>query len=109
MAMIRASCTTCGDIELTSREMVVRVCRDDGAGTYSFTCPACGDLVTKDAEARIVELLVASGVELVTWSLPAELHEVKVGDPIDHDDLLDFHALLETDGWMETLHRMTAP
>jgi hypothetical protein len=109
MAMIRASCSTCGDVEFTSRDVTVRVCRDDNAGTYTFACPTCGIAVTKDAEPRIVELLVASGVELVTWSLPAEIHETKQGDPIDHDDLLDFHALLETDGWMETLHRMTAP
>ncbi len=65
-------------------------------------------VVVKAAEPRIVELLVASGVRLVTWSLPDELNEPKVGRPIDHDDLLDFHTLLESDGWMEDLHRMTA-
>ena len=107
MATIRASCSTCGDVEVTSPDVTVRVCRDDSSGTYTFTCPSCGGIVVKPAEPRIVELLVASGVPLVTWSLPEELHEAKVGEPIDHDDLLDFHALLETDGWMETLHRMT--
>ncbi len=107
MATIRASCGSCGDVEITSRDVTVRVCRDDHAGTYSFRCPQCDVTVVKDAEPRIVELLVSSGVELVTWTMPAELDEVHAGDPIDHDDLLDFHALLETDGWMETLHRMT--
>lgn len=107
MATIRATCGTCGDVEITSREVTVRVCRDDNRGSYSFLCPTCAVAVIKDAEPRIVELLVTSGVELVTWSLPAELGEVKAGDPIDHDDLLDFHALLESDEWMETLHRMT--
>ncbi|HEX2576759.1 MAG TPA: hypothetical protein VHK88_10455 [Aquihabitans sp.] len=107
MATIRASCGTCGDVEVTSQDVTVRVCRDDNAGTYSFTCPVCALTVVKNAEPRIVELLVTSGVRLVTWSLPDELSEPKVGDPIDHDDLLDFHTLLETDGWMETLHRMT--
>ena len=34
---------------------------------------------------------------LDTWSLPAELHELHVGDPISHDDLLDFHHLLADD------------
>ena len=29
------------------------------------------------------------------------------GDPIDHDDLLDFHDLLETDDWMDTIQAMT--
>ncbi len=107
MATIRASCNTCGDVEVTSRDVTVRVCRDDNAGTYSFPCPTCAAVVLKAAEPRIVELLVASGVRLVTWSLPAELSERHTGEPIDHDDLLDFHALLQTDGWMETLHRMT--
>ena len=107
MATIRASCGTCGDVEITSRDVTVRVCRNDNRGSYSFQCPTCAATVVKDAEPRIVELLVTSGVALVTWSLPAELDEVHVGEPIDHDDLLDFHALLETDGWMETLHRMT--
>lgn len=107
MATIRASCATCGDVEITSRDVTVRVCRDDSTGSYSFRCPACATTVVKDAEPRIVELLVTSGVDLVTWSLPAELHEVHDGDPIDHDDLLDFHALLEADEWMETLHRIT--
>lgn len=106
MATIRASCGICGDVEITSREVTVRVCRDDNSGSYSFRCPGCATTVLKDAEPRIVELLVASGVELVTWSMPADLGEVHAGEPIDHDDLLDFHALLETDGWMETLHRM---
>lgn len=107
MATIRASCSTCGDVEVTSRDVTVRVCRDDNAGTYSFTCPSCGVVVVKNAEPRIVELLVTSGVRLVTWSLPEELTEVHHGAPIDHDDLLDFHKLLESDGWMETLQRMT--
>lgn len=107
MATIRASCSTCGDVEVTSSDVTVRVCRDDNAGTYSFPCPTCGLVVVKTAEPRIVELLVTSGVRLVTWSLPDQLIEPHVGDPIDHDDLLDFHALLGTDGWMETLHRMT--
>ncbi len=31
------------------------------------------------------------------WSLPAELGERHEGDPICHDDLLDFHDLLNDD------------
>jgi hypothetical protein len=83
------------------------VCSADSAGSYSFSCPTCGRIVVKSAEPRIVELLVTSGVRLVTWHLPDELNEVHQGAPIDHDDLLDFHALLERDDWIETLRRMT--
>ena len=59
-------------------------------------------------DAEIVELLVTSGVRMVTWHLPDEITEGHEGDPIDHDDLLDFHALLETDDWMDGLEKMTS-
>ncbi|MGI8757192.1 MAG: hypothetical protein ACR2MB_15330 [Acidimicrobiales bacterium] len=107
MATIRASCGDCGDVELTSAEVTVRVCSADRAGSYMFRCPSCAVVVVKEAEARIVELLVTSGVRLVTWHLPAELSERHEGDPIDHDDLLDFHALMESDTWIDALRKMT--
>lgn len=109
MATIRANCNTCGDVEVSSRAVNVRVCRNDSSGSYSFCCPKCEGIVVAGAEPRIVELLVTSGVKLITWDLPAELSEVHHGDPISHDDLLDFHELLADDGWMETVERLTTP
>ncbi len=97
MATIRASCQTCGDVELTTRDVRVRVCLDDNRGEYAFRCPACQMTVIKPAEPRTIDLLVASGVHLDTWTLPAELSERPDGDPISHDDLLDFHRLLHND------------
>lgn len=97
MAKIRASCPTCGDVELTTSDLTVRVCADDASGTYTFMCPVCELRVVKGAEPHIVDLLGASGVEVIEWSLPAELAERPVGHPISHDDLLDFHVLLQDD------------
>ncbi len=107
MGTIRASCSDCGDVELTSADVTVRVCSANSAGSYSFACPTCGRIVAKSAEPRVVELLVTSGVRLVTWHLPEELTEPRAGDPIDHDDLLDFHGLLQRDDWIDTLRKMT--
>ena len=108
MATIRASCPTCGDVELTTADVRVRVCMDDDRGEYLFRCPICRMAVVKGAEARTIDLLVASGVALDTWSLPAELHEQHYGAPITHDDLLDFHAILEDEDLLaaalETIH-----
>ena len=109
MATIRANCTTCGDVEVTSRAVSVRVCRDDNSGAYAFCCPRCEGIVVAGAEPHIVELLVTSGVKLVTWDLPAELYEAHHGDPITHDDLLDFHELMAGGGWMAALERLTTP
>ena len=86
-----------------SDDVQVRVCVDDNAGSYVFRCPRCAMSVVKDAEPRVVDLLVASGVELTHWWLPAELHEHRNGPAFTHDDLLDFHNLLERDDWMNEL------
>lgn len=95
MATIRASCPDCGDVELTTEDVVVRVCLDDDRGEYRFTCPACAMVVVKPAEHRTIDLLVASGVQMDTWTLPAELFESRSGRRIDHDDILDFHTMLD--------------
>ncbi len=108
MATIRASCPDCGDVELTTADVQVRVCADDNQGSYVFRCPECTMAVIKDAEQRIVDLLVSSGVRLSVWRLPAELQERPTSLPdLTHDDLLDFHELLHrNDAWFARLAAM---
>lgn len=100
---IRASCPTCGDVELTVADVSVHVCAQDNRGSYAFQCPECRVAVSKEAEPRIVDLLVSSGVRLKVWHLPAELAEARSGEAISHDDILDFHELLGDDGWFDRL------
>lgn len=101
---IRASCGDCGDVELCVSDVEVRVCTDDNAGSYVFRCPSCDMAVVKDAEPRVVDLLLASGVTLTTWSAPAELREPRTDAPaFTHDDLLDFHDQLDQDDWFDRL------
>jgi hypothetical protein len=103
VATIRASCPTCGDVELTSRDVAVRVCAADNRGSYAFRCPSCELAVSKPADPKIVDLLVSSGVRLTVWHLPAELNEAHEGAPISYDDLLDFHYAIQQQGWFERL------
>ena len=108
MATIRASCPDCGDVELTTADVTVRVCLDDDRGEYRFTCPVCSMVIVKPAEHRTIDLLVASGVHMDTWTLPAELFEKRSGRRIDHDDILDFHRLLgDEDAVAEALQTIT--
>lgn len=81
----------------------VQLCVTTTASTYSFLCPTCRIMVNKEANDPIVESLTKAGAKLVAWSLPAELREPKLGPPICHDDLLEFHLALEGDGWREEL------
>ena len=106
MTTIRANCPTCGDVQLTSNELTVRVCADDDRGSYWFCCPECERPVTKDASPRIIELLVSSGVRKQVWRMPAEVREPHYsGEALTPDDLLDFHLLLERDDWLTDLEQ----
>lgn len=103
MATIRATCPTCSDVELTTRDLSVLICSDTNQGSYSFRCPTCSMAVAKQAEPRIIDLLVSSGVRMQLWRLPAELHEPKHGQPFCWDDVLELHDLLEQPGWFAQL------
>lgn len=103
MATIRATCPTCGDIELTSRQMQVLVCSADRAAAYSFRCPVCRLIVTKPTDNRVVDVLVSSGVPMRTWDVPAEINEVHTGPAISWDDILEFHFLLTEEGRLDRM------
>ena len=103
MATVRASCATCGDVELTTKGVQVQVCSSTDQGSYSFRCPTCLLIVTKPAEPRVLDLLLSAGVRLVTWQLPAQLSEPKIGPPICHDDLLAFHFDIQEADWLEQM------
>ena len=94
MARVRATCDRCGDTELPIDGVAVRICREDHDGTYSFACPDCSTEHEKEASRRTLDLLVASGAEVIFWSVPVErIVEHGLG-ALTHDDLLDFHQLL---------------
>lgn len=104
MATIRASCPDCGDVEFTSEDVQVRVSGSDGSGTYAFHCPSCQVTVVKAAEARTIDLLVASGVEQVQDPVAVDVEGRPGGEPLNHDDLLRFHELLHRDdSWFTQL------
>ena len=107
MALIRATCSDCGDVELRSRDLRVRDCEDTGEATYLFRCPVCRMIEVRPAEPHVVDVLLAAGVDAEQWRLPAELTERPQGATISHDDVLDFHDLLNTPDWFVTLATMT--
>jgi hypothetical protein len=98
MATIRATCNDCGDVELTTADVHVRVNAVDHQGTYAFTCPRCATLVVKPAESRTIDLLLASGVAYELCAPPIEIYERQGGPaPISSADLDAFHSLLSDD------------
>lgn len=85
---------------------------DDGEqGRYGFTCPECSADVTKPADRKTVDLLLAVGVstreapaapaEAGPPSFPAEDQNPCPHAPaLTMDDLIDLHFLLQHDAWL---------
>ena len=72
MTTIRATCGTCGDVELTTADVQVMISEESGEGTYSFRCPHCEAVVVKGSPRHTIDLLVSAGVRYSTWVTPAE-------------------------------------
>lgn len=107
MTTIKASCPGCGEVELTSEDVTLRVASHAPLSYYQFTCPQCQDLVRKPADDHIVSLLMSGGVPAEVWEVPAEALEPRGGPDLTYDDLLDFVLQLGRDDLLAA--RATAP
>lgn len=100
MTTIKAACSTCGEVSLSPEDIELRVDRRDAeASFYAFTCPNCLHLVRKPANDRVVRLLITGGVAVEELAPQQRF----TGPRLTHDDLLDFHQLLESDSWFDRL------
>jgi hypothetical protein len=107
MTAIEAICVSCGVVWLSPGDIEVRVCVELGSSAYTFRCPECGLPATKPANDAIVHLLTSIGASLEVWYLPRELREPRPGGAaFSHDDLLDFHLLLQQKDWFERLAQL---
>lgn len=101
MTTIKATCGTCGDVELTVADVQVMINEDDLSASYSFRCPCCAGVVVKKAPADMIDLLISAGVSYSVWKTPAP----EVADPkaplFDHDDLVAFGRMLGDDRAIE--------
>ena len=101
MTTIKASCPGCGEVDLTADDILLRIGATRSVNSYGFTCPDCSQFIEKPADDRVVRLLLSGGVVPVPVHVPAEALELHSGPPITHDDLLEFHELLDGDRWFE--------
>jgi len=108
MTTIKATCPSCGDVDLKPRDITVVVAPAAGWATYRFPCPQCEELITKAADEEVVTLLRGAGVRVEKLHIPAEALEVHFGPPLADDDLIDFGVrLFATDRLVEVLAQET--
>src|SRR5205807_10075040 len=82
---IRATCPTCGEVELTPDDIELRVCTHAPASYYQFVCPLCTEEIQKPADDRVVQLLISGGVPATVWELPQEVREAHEGPALTTD------------------------
>ena len=95
MTTIKASCPTCGEVELTPAQVSLMVCSHAPLSYYAFSCTTCKDEIRKPADDEVVTLLVSGGVVAEAWTIPAEAMEEHEGNVITYDDVLDFALTLD--------------
>ncbi len=95
MTTIKASCPSCGDVELTPVQVRLVVCSVKTWSYYAFTCTSCLEEVRKPAGRDIVALLISGGVVAEPWTVPAEALEEHTGPILSYDDVLDFALWLD--------------
>ncbi|ABK52974.1 hypothetical protein Acel_1202 [Acidothermus cellulolyticus 11B] len=103
MTTIKATCPTCGEVELTPADLSLMVCNQAVLSYYSFRCPRCIEEVRKPADDHIISLLVSGGVRPIHWSVPAEALEPHRGPALSYDELLDFALALERSDYLAAL------
>ena len=90
MTTIKASCPSCGDVELTPQQVRLVVCSVKSWSYYAVICTTCADEIRKPAGRDVVALLISGGVVAEPWSVPAEALEAHEGPVLNYDDVLDF-------------------
>lgn len=120
MTRIRATCPTCGEVELRPDEIELRIVGPavgevSEGSSYCFDCPSCWHEINKPADDRIARLLTGGGVptvyqdtaSAVVPSRPQRVHPegVVAGPPFTPDDLIDFHQLLDCSDWFTRLRQ----
>ena len=95
MTTIKASCHSCGDVELTPAQVRLVVCSVEAWSFYAFDCGTCRDEVRKHASDDVVRLLTTGGVTAEQWHVPSEAVEEHHGPAISWDEVLDFSLAIE--------------
>lgn len=100
MTTIKTNCPACGEVDLTPADVELHADADAGPGSfYAFGCPECLMVVRKQADERVVRLLMSAGVTCI----PLQVNRRPQDPAFTYDDLLDLHDLLATDDWFDDL------
>lgn len=115
MTTIRTTCPRCGEVDMGPESILLSVKDEGSEGTYCFVCPVCREEVEKQADRKIVALLVSAGVPVAGSPAAEAAPHAAISDaaaesasgtesdppPLTLDDLIQFHFMLQDDDALE--------
>ncbi|MDH5373179.1 MAG: hypothetical protein OEX97_09570 [Acidimicrobiia bacterium] len=87
MTTIKSTCSRCGDVKLQPMDLALELDPAEDSGVYRFACPTCAQIQRRPANARVVSVLLATGVP----------YEVVRTDLITESEISRFAAALGQD------------
>jgi len=87
MTSIKTTCHICGDVELTPENLMLELDPSEDSGQYRFLCPTCDTVQRRPANARVVSVLLSTGVEYM----------IVDHSPISEEEISEFAAALDAD------------
>ena len=87
MTTIKTTCSGCGDVHLTPGDIALELTSSTDEGVYTFTCPLCHEHQRRPANARVVSVLLATGVA----------YRMIEDGPITEDEIARFAAALDAE------------
>lgn len=100
--VIKGSCPDCGDVEFTTKEVILHLCENTGQFSYSFRCHYCLLLTAREInDDRIADALMAAGVRQRAWTVAPSPNPCPTAPQFTDDDAIDFHNFL-AEGAAET-------
>lgn len=87
MTTIKTTCSRCGDVHLTPGDLALELAPSSDEGSYTFICPVCQEQQRRPANARVVSVLLATGVS----------YQISGDGPITEEEILRFAAALDTE------------
>src|SRR5205085_11492017 len=104
---IRATCPTCGEVELTPDDIELRVCTHAPASYYQFVCPLCTEEIQKPADDLGDQRHISGTVAATVSGLSEEVGYAHEDPSSTTDAPLDFARFLVLRDQYEDIHRVS--
>ena len=104
--MYRTNCAVCGEVVIRANESALHVAGPQTSWRCTFRCPVCRRETRLPVPVGASHLLVAGGARVTIEATPGagcEQPPAAADRPLELDDLIDLHTLLDGDAWFDQL------